>query len=86
MSNLADLVEVKIVTSSHSHTHTSRQVDATGKAWVAGSTFSSLDGNTNAGGDDVFLMTFDRDGNHLWTRQRGGWSMDRALDLQVLGP
>ena len=30
-------------------------------------------------------MTFDPHGNHLWTSQRGDWSMDRALDLQVDG-
>ncbi|CAK9065686.1 unnamed protein product [Durusdinium trenchii] len=34
------------------------QVDASGNAWVAGDTRSSLDGNTNAGGSDVFLMKF----------------------------
>ena len=58
-------------------------MDATGKAWVAGYTSSALDGNTNAGGDDIFLMTFDSDGNHLWTRQRGGAEDDNAYALQA---
>ena len=61
------------------------QVDATGKAWVAGYTENALDGNTNAGGGDIFVMTFDRDGNHLWTRQRGGAMDDCAKALQVDG-
>ena len=59
------------------------QVDATGKAWVAGNTFSTLDGNEKAGKYDIFLMTFDGDGNHLWTRQRGGARSDYANALQV---
>ena len=58
-------------------------MDATGKAWVAGCTNGFLDGNTNAGGRDIFVMTFDRDGNHLWTRQRGGYDYDYAFALQV---
>ena len=59
------------------------QVDASGRAWVAGRTSNSLDGHTNAGGEDIFLMTFDGDGNHLWTRQRGGPGADGARALQV---
>ena len=58
-------------------------MDATGKAWVAGYTTSSLDGNAKAGGEDMFLMAFDGDGNHLWTRQRGGRGWDRAFALQA---
>ena len=59
------------------------QVDSTGKAWLAGKTKSALDGNANAGKSDIFVMTFDADGNHLWTRQRGGASYDEAKALQV---
>ena len=58
-------------------------MDGSGKAWVAGRTSSSLDGNANAGGEDMFLMTFEGDGNHLWTRQRGGAGADGARALQV---
>ena len=32
----------------------------------------------------IFVMTFDGDGNHLWTRQRGGsGGWNEALALQV---
>ena len=58
------------------------QVDDAGNAWVAGDTRSSLDGHTNAN-DDIFLMKFDAQGVHLWTRQRGG--NDRARALQADG-
>ena len=60
-------------------------MDAVGNAWVAGYTWSSLDGNTNAGEYDVFLMKFDAQGVHLWTRQRGGESGDFAYALQADG-
>ena len=61
------------------------QVDDVGNAWVAGYTYSSLDGHTNAGGSDVFLMKFDAQGVHLWTRQRGGGGKDDAWALQAEG-
>ena len=65
------------------------QVDDVGNAWVAGSTdssYSSLDGNnTNAGSWDIFLMKFDAEGVHLWTRQRGGQDSDAAHALQADG-
>ena len=59
------------------------QVDDVGNAWVAGRTGSSLDGNPNAGYDDIFLMKFDTQGVHLWTRQRGGEGRDYAFALQA---
>ena len=61
------------------------QVDDVGNAWVAGSTESSLDGNPNASSYDIFLMKFDAQGVHLWTRQRGGEGGDWARALQADG-
>ena len=61
------------------------QVDDVGNAWVAGYTASSLDGHTNVGGRDIFLMKFDAQGVHLWTRQRGGQDDDMAKGLQADG-
>ena len=61
------------------------QVDNVGNAWVAGSTHSSLDGHTNAGEYDIFLMKFNAQGVHLWTRQLGGESYDYAYALQADG-
>ena len=59
------------------------QVDASGNSWVAGYTTSSLDGHTNAGESDVFLMKFDTTGVHQWTVQRGGSDRDEARALQA---
>ena len=61
------------------------QVDNVGHAWVAGETSSSLNGNTNAGWSDMFLMKFDAQGVHQWTRQRGGKGSERAYALQADG-
>ena len=61
------------------------QVDNAGNAWVAGGTWSSLDGHTNAGSDDIFLMKFDAQGVHLWTHQRGGGGYDGARALEADG-
>ena len=61
------------------------QVDDVGNAWVAGETESFLDGNANAGFYDIFLMKFDAQGVHLWTRQRGGGGDDGARALQADG-
>ena len=61
------------------------QVDDVGNAWVAGHTESSLDGHANAGDPDIFLMKFDAQGVHLWTRQRGGKGSDGANALQADG-
>ena len=61
------------------------QVDDVGNAWVAGETESFLDGNANAGSHDIFLMKFDAQGVHLWTRQRGGKDSDGARALQADG-
>jgi hypothetical protein len=46
-------------------------VDATGEVWVAGQTTGLLDGNPNAGGDDVFVMRFSPAGAWAFTRVRG---------------
>ena len=55
------------------------QVDDVGNAWVAGSTWSY------AGHFDIFLMKFDAQGVHQWTRPRGGKGWDEAHGLQADG-
>jgi len=53
-------------------------VDPAGNSFVAGSTGGSLDGNASVGGNDLFLIKFDRDGNKLWSRQAGTSGNDYA--------
>ena len=46
-------------------------VDSNGNIYVAGRTQGGLDGNTNAGSDDIFLIKYDSNGVKQWTRQMG---------------
>ena len=69
----------------HALTFRAPQVDATGKAWVVGYTYSALEGRHRPSRADIFVMTFDGDENHLWTRQRGGSDYDWAEALYVTG-
>ena len=57
-------------------------VDASGNAYISGSTQGSL-GETNAGDRDVFLTKFDASGNELWCRQIGTASRDSSDAVAV---
>ena len=46
-------------------------IDNFGDVYVAGTTYGSLDGNTNAGDADLFVAKYDSDRNRQWTRQVG---------------
>ncbi len=46
-------------------------VDTSGNIYVTGATNGSLDGNINAGGNDMFLVKYDATGTKQWTRQLG---------------
>lgn len=60
-------------------------VDGGGNVYVAGSTFATLPGlgNSNAGGEDLFLLKYDGAGALQWTRQLGSLSADRAFGVAV---
>lgn len=45
--------------------------DTQGNIFITGNTAGSLDGNTNQGAEDIFLIAYDNAGNKLWTRQPG---------------
>lgn len=59
-------------------------VDSAGNIYVAGWTESSLDGNTNAGEEDIFLTKWTADGTKVWTKQwgtgRGDYGRSVAVD------
>jgi hypothetical protein len=58
-------------------------VDAAGNVFVAGYTKGSLDGNTSAGGWDMFLVKYAPSGKKLWTRQLGTAASDTAYGVVV---
>lgn len=60
-------------------------VDSNGNAYVTGFTNNGLDGNTNAGGSDLFLIKYDTNGNKLWTEQLGSASIDTGRGVSIDG-
>lgn len=58
-------------------------VDSDGNILVVGSTVSSLDGNTNLGGRDVFLTKWNSDGIKQWTKQWGSITYDWVNSVAV---
>lgn len=61
-------------------------VDAGGNLYLAGSTFGTLlpgVGNSNAGGEDLFLIKYDGTGALQWTHQFGSVGADRAFAVAV---
>jgi hypothetical protein len=55
----------------------------TGDVFVTGVTPAALDGQTFAGGNDLYLMKFDTNGNWQWTRLRGSASNEYAAGVAV---
>ena len=50
--------------------------DSSGNIYVTGFTEGGLDGNTNSGGWDIFLIKFNSSGTKQWTKQLGTSSQD----------
>ena len=45
--------------------------DSSGNIYVTGFTRGGLDGNTNSGGKDIFLVKYNSSGTKIWTKQLG---------------
>jgi len=56
-------------------------VDGGGNIFVTGRSAGPLDGNANAGYEDVFLTKWSNDGTKVWTRQWGSSSTDVGLSI-----
>lgn len=57
-------------------------VGSSGDVLVAGTTLGNLEGNS-AGTSDAFVRKYDSNGNVLWTRQFGTFTIDDALSVAV---
>jgi len=58
-------------------------VDTSGNIYITGYTNGGLDGNTNIGGEDIFLVKYNSAGTKQWTRQLGTTSSDAANGLAL---
>ncbi len=58
-------------------------IDSSGDVYVTGGTDGSLDGNTSAGGTDIYVAKYDATGAKLWTRQVGTENNDYGNDIAV---
>ncbi len=57
--------------------------DSAGNIYVTGCTFGNLDGNTNQGSGDIFLIKYDTSGTRIWTKQLGTTVDDAGLGVAV---
>ena len=52
--------------------------DSSGNVYVVGYTYGGLDGNTNTGGSDLFVVKYNSSGTKQWTKQLGTEEYDEA--------
>ena len=55
--------------------------DSSGNAYVTGNTTGGLDGNTNAGSTDIFVVKYNSSGTKQWTKQIGTLGNDFAYGV-----
>ena len=55
--------------------------DSSGNIYVSGYTEGNLDGNTNSGQGDIFLVKYNSSGTKQWTKQLGTSSEDEGKDV-----
>jgi len=55
--------------------------DSSGNVYVSGVTYGGLDGNTNAGNSDLFVVKYNSSGTKQWTKQLGTSSYDDAYGV-----
>ncbi|MDC0078328.1 SBBP repeat-containing protein [Deltaproteobacteria bacterium] len=53
-------------------------IDSSGNVYVSGATYGGLDGNTNAGNSDLFVVKYNSSGTKQWTKQLGTAEYDEA--------
>ena len=57
--------------------------DGTGSIYVEGTTYGDIDGQTNNGGNDAFIVKYDSDGTKQWTQLIGGTGDDHGRSVSA---
>jgi uncharacterized delta-60 repeat protein len=57
--------------------------DSSGNIYVTGETLGGLDGNTNSGFEDIFLVKYNSSGTKQWTKQLGTSKDDRGFGVTI---
>jgi hypothetical protein len=73
----------KLIGSSGQEFGYAIKADNDGSVYVTGSTEGNLDGNSNAGLADVFLVKYDSSGTRRWTTTVGSSEFERGAALDV---
>jgi hypothetical protein len=70
----------QIGTSSHDYGE-GVATDSSGNIYVTGDTLGGLDGNINAGNEDIFLVKYAPSGSKVWTQQTGStrWESGKGV-------
>ena len=55
--------------------------DSSGNIYVTGDTLGGLDGNTNSGFEDIFIIKYNSSGSKQWTKQLGTSKDDRGFGV-----
>ena len=55
--------------------------DSSGNIYVTGDTLCGLDGNTNSGFEDIFIIKYNSSGSKQWTKQLGTSKDDRGFGV-----
>jgi hypothetical protein len=58
-------------------------LDSNGNCYITGGTLGDLDGQSNAGGMDIFITKYDSNGNKKWTRMLGTATWERGLGIAL---
>jgi len=83
----------KLLGSSAQENGNAIAMDSSNNIYLTGATFGALDGQTNAGGVDIFLVKFDSNGTKKWTKLLGtsegqygyGITVDSSDNIYVTG-
>jgi hypothetical protein len=58
-------------------------LDSNSNIYITGGTSGDLDGNTNAGGTDIFVSKYDTSGTRQWTQLLGTSADDKGYDIAL---